>query len=81
MDLYGGTNSAVNSVAADATAFGHRDALWTIQFYASSSPFPSDGFTFLDSKYCRLLLNNALTDMLDMVDSLTSNTPAGWDIG
>jgi len=69
MDLYGGTNSVVNSVPVDATAFGKRDALWTIQFYASSSndkpPYPSSGFTFLN----------------DMVNTLTSNSPANWDIG
>lgn len=55
MDLYGGTNSVVNSVPVDATAFGKRDALWTIQFYASSSndkpPYPSSGFTFLNGKF------------------------------
>ena len=54
MELYGGQNSAVNAVAANATAFGHRNALWTIQFYASSPnyqpPYPSDGFTFLDGE-------------------------------
>ncbi|KAK2464781.1 hypothetical protein APHAL10511_003199 [Amanita phalloides] len=69
MDFYGGTNSAVNSIPTSAPAFGHRNALWTIQFYAYSSssqpPFPSDGFSFLDN----------------MVQSLTSNSPANWDIG
>ena len=69
MDFYGGTNSAVNAVATDATAFGHRDSLWTIQFYASSGspPFPSDGLTFLDSKKRGLSsLGNALTDVFQI---------------
>ncbi|KAK2464778.1 hypothetical protein APHAL10511_003196 [Amanita phalloides] len=69
MDLYGGTNSAVNSVPVDTTAFGRRNALWTIQLYASSSnrqpPYPSSGFTFLNN----------------MANSLTSNSPSDWDIG
>ena len=37
VELYGGANSAINKVAADATAFVHRSSLFTIQFYASSS--------------------------------------------
>ncbi|PFH46160.1 Glucooligosaccharide oxidase [Amanita thiersii Skay4041] len=69
MELYGGRNSAINSVAPDATAFGKRDALWTIQFYASSPnwapPYPSSGFTFLDN----------------MVNSIISNSPADWNYG
>ncbi|KAF8625309.1 hypothetical protein AX15_005440 [Amanita polypyramis BW_CC] len=69
MEFVGGQNSAVNAVAANATAFGHRNSLWTFQLYASSPsfqpPYPSDGFTFLD----------------DMVNSLTSNSPSDWDIG
>ena len=63
MDLYGGANSVVDSVPVDATAFGKRNAFWTIQFYASSSnsqpPFPSDGYKFLDGK-CRFLCMNTL---------------------
>jgi hypothetical protein len=55
MDLYGGANSVINSVAVDATAFGKRDAFWTIQFYASSPssqpPYPSSGYTFLNGKF------------------------------
>lgn len=37
IELYGGANSAINKVAADATAFVHRSSLFTIQLYASSS--------------------------------------------
>lgn len=56
LDLYGGTNSAINVIATHATAFAHRDSLWTLKFYASSgsAPFPTDGFTFVDSKKCGL---------------------------
>ena len=54
MELYGGKNSAINAVAQSATSFGRRNAMWTIQMYASSPtyqpPFPSYGFSFLDSK-------------------------------
>ncbi|KAF8633808.1 hypothetical protein AX15_001249 [Amanita polypyramis BW_CC] len=69
MDLYGGTNSFVNTVPEDATAFGNRDALWNFQFYASSPtfkpPYPSSGFSFLDN----------------MVKTITSNSPSNWQIG
>ncbi|KAG6895643.1 hypothetical protein C0992_000242 [Termitomyces sp. T32_za158] len=68
-ELYGGQNSAINSVSPDATAFAHRSSTFTIQFYASAPgnvpPFPSDGFTFLD----------------DMVQTLTRNSPTNWDYG
>jgi len=69
MELYGGKNSAINAVAQSATAFGRRNAMWTLQLYASSPtynpPFPGYGFLFLD----------------DMVNSITNNSPTGWDIG
>lgn len=64
-ELYGGSNSKINSVASDATAFAHRSAMNTFQFYASSSsyapPYPEDGFQFLDS----------------MVNTITSNQDLG----
>ncbi|KAG6898971.1 hypothetical protein C0993_002150, partial [Termitomyces sp. T159_Od127] len=60
-ELYGGKNSAINSVAPDATAFAHRSSLFTIQFYASAPgkapPFPSDGFTFLDACQINVIYN------------------------
>ncbi|KAG6829565.1 hypothetical protein H0H92_004112 [Tricholoma furcatifolium] len=69
VELYGGTNSAINAVAPDATAFAHRSSMYTIQFYASSPnyepPYPSYGFQFLD----------------DMVSCITSNEPEDWDYG
>ncbi|KAK2464790.1 hypothetical protein APHAL10511_003208 [Amanita phalloides] len=69
LELYGGKNSIINAVPQDATAFGRRNAMWTIQFYTSSPnyqpPFPDYGFSFLD----------------DMVHRITDNSPKGWDIG
>ncbi|KAF9474996.1 glucooligosaccharide oxidase [Pholiota conissans] len=69
VELYGGTNSAINNVASDATAFANRNSTWTIQFYTSAPngvpPFPSAGFTLLDG----------------MVNSIVNNSPAGWTYG
>ncbi|KAJ7155018.1 glucooligosaccharide oxidase [Mycena filopes] len=69
VELYGGSNSAINAVPLDSTAFAKRDTLFTIQFYASSPnlppPYPSAGFTFLDG----------------MVASILNNEPADWGYG
>ncbi|KAJ7042761.1 glucooligosaccharide oxidase [Mycena alexandri] len=69
VELYGGSNSKINAVPADETAFVHRSSMFTIQFYASSfnnaPPYPDFGFTFLD----------------DLVDGITSNSPKNWDYG
>ncbi|KAJ6469253.1 glucooligosaccharide oxidase [Mycena sanguinolenta] len=69
VELYGGTNSAINTVPLDSTAFAKRDTLFTIQFYASSSnsypPYPKDGFSFLDG----------------MVASIVNNSPSNWNYG
>ncbi|KAJ6450399.1 hypothetical protein C8R45DRAFT_1043533 [Mycena sanguinolenta] len=71
VELYGGSNSAINAVPLDSTAFAKRDTLFTIQFYASSQgnpalpPYPADGFSFLDG----------------MVSSIVSNSPANWSYG
>ncbi|KAF9460060.1 hypothetical protein BDZ94DRAFT_1324344 [Collybia nuda] len=69
VELWGGSNSAVNAVPSDATAFAHRSSLLTIQFYASAPgmqpPFPDYGLTFLDN----------------MVDSIISNSPTNWNYG
>ncbi|KAF8878831.1 hypothetical protein BD779DRAFT_1789126 [Infundibulicybe gibba] len=66
---YGGKNSAINTVAPDATAFAHRSSMFTIQFYASSEsglpPYPASGLSFMDG----------------MVNSITSNSPPNWDYG
>ena len=55
VELYGGKNSAINSVKPDATAFPHRDSLFTIQLYASKPKnavsFPHHGFSFVDGMF------------------------------
>ncbi|KAJ6551851.1 hypothetical protein B0H19DRAFT_1159199 [Mycena capillaripes] len=69
VELYGGSNSAINAVPLDSTAFAKRDTLFTIQLYASSSnsapPYPADGFAFMDG----------------MAASIVSNSPANWAYG
>ncbi|CAA7263467.1 unnamed protein product [Cyclocybe aegerita] len=69
VELYGGLNSAINNVPLNATAFAHRNSLWTIQFYTSAQggvpPFPKEGFTLLDG----------------MVNSIVNNSPKDWDYG
>ncbi|KAJ7272671.1 hypothetical protein B0H12DRAFT_1228680 [Mycena haematopus] len=71
VELYGGSNSAINAVPLDSTAFAKRDTLFTIQFYASSAnspptpPYPADGVSFLNG----------------MVSSIISNSPANWSYG
>ncbi|KJA13767.1 Glucooligosaccharide oxidase [Hypholoma sublateritium FD-334 SS-4] len=69
VELYGGTNSAINNVPRNATAFFNRDSIFTIQFYTSAPggvpPFPAAGFTLLDG----------------MVNSLINNSPSGWAYG
>lgn len=69
VELYGGSNSAVNAVPSDATAFVHRDSIFTWQLYASSPtmspPFPDSGFDFLD----------------DLVGNFTSAMPSDWKYG
>ncbi|KAJ7148091.1 glucooligosaccharide oxidase [Mycena crocata] len=66
--LFGGTNSAINSIPLDATAFAKRDTLLTMQFYASSkngAPYPAAGYTFVDG----------------MAASIVNNSPLNWNYG
>lgn len=69
LELYGGTNSAINAVPANATSFAHRSSTFTFQFYASSPgevpPYPQYGFTFLDNA----------------VKAVVSNSPPDWAYG
>jgi hypothetical protein len=69
IELYGGSNSAITSVPKDATSFAWRNALFNIQFYASSDnakpPYPDSGFTVING----------------MVDSITKNSPEGTVFG
>ncbi|KAF6741329.1 glucooligosaccharide oxidase [Ephemerocybe angulata] len=69
IELFGGSNSAINAVATEDTAFGHRNSLFAMQLYAyswdSNPPFPAVGFTFIDG----------------VADSIVKNSPANWDYG
>ncbi|EEB87939.1 hypothetical protein MPER_14494, partial [Moniliophthora perniciosa FA553] len=68
IELFGGKNSKINSVAVDSSAFGRRDSLLTMQLYASAgqaSGFPQDAFTFLDG----------------LVQTMTSAMPSDWNYG
>ncbi|KAI3618228.1 glucooligosaccharide oxidase [Moniliophthora roreri] len=69
VELFGGSNSKINSVAANDTSYARRDTLFTIQFYISmvnpQSAFPNGGFDFLDGA----------------VNSIVSRMPFNWDYG
>ncbi|EGG03680.1 uncharacterized protein MELLADRAFT_90017 [Melampsora larici-populina 98AG31] len=60
-ELWGGQNSAITSVAKDATAFAQRSILLSMHFYASSKdylpPFPDEGFSFIDEMVSALVGN------------------------
>ncbi|CAD6576014.1 MAG: hypothetical protein CYPHOPRED_005852 [Cyphobasidiales sp. Tagirdzhanova-0007] len=66
IELYGGSGSAINNVSRTSTAFVHRDSLFNVQFYASSSdyspPYPADGIGFVSG----------------MVNSLIDPMGASW---
>ncbi|TRM58218.1 hypothetical protein BD626DRAFT_512592 [Schizophyllum amplum] len=68
VELYGGSNSAINAVPADKTAFAHRDKLFNLQLYASAASlpsFPDAGFSFVDG----------------MANSIIQNEPVDWPYG
>lgn len=52
VEVWGGKNSAINSVPQDQTAFVHRGSTFTFQLYASSAkpPYPEEGFDFVDGE-------------------------------
>jgi len=76
IDLYGG---AISRVATDATAFAHRDAIFTFQLYASSGnsqpPYPSDGIQFVDNMLASID-SNPQAAYANYVDPTL--TPAQW---
>jgi hypothetical protein len=56
-ELWGGGNSAISSIPANATAYPHRAHLWTIQFYArSTDAWTASGTAFVNG------LVGAITD-------------------
>ncbi|KAJ7693419.1 FAD-binding domain-containing protein [Mycena rosella] len=49
-ELWGGGDSVISSLPANATAYPHRAHLWTIQFYArSTTSWPAQGTDFVNS--------------------------------
>ncbi|KAM0748147.1 Glucooligosaccharide oxidase [Meredithblackwellia eburnea MCA 4105] len=73
IDLYGGEGSAINNVPLTENSFGHRDKLFTIQFYASSenyqTPYPKGGLEFIEGAY------NSI--QIPMASKWNKNTPSG----
>ncbi|KAJ6626358.1 glucooligosaccharide oxidase [Mycena sp. CBHHK59/15] len=66
MGLYGGNSSAINAVPVDATAYAHRDSMFTMQVQVTQTPvFTEDGFSFVDG----------------VVSAITDNMPPDWDYG
>ncbi|KAF7289487.1 Glucooligosaccharide oxidase [Mycena chlorophos] len=69
VELYGGSNSAINAVPLNSTAFSKRDILFTLQLYASSAnyspPYPADGVSFVNGMY----------------NSIINASPANWSFG
>ncbi len=51
VDMYGGKNAYVPSIAKDATAYAHRDKLFLYEFYdrvGNGASYPSNGLGFLN---------------------------------
>ncbi|TFK37512.1 glucooligosaccharide oxidase [Crucibulum laeve] len=69
VELYGGSNSAINAIPLDSAAWAHRSSIFTFQLYASSGnrlpPYPSEGFQFVEG----------------MADSIVNNNPKNWGYG
>ena len=57
VELYGGSNSAINIRNNASSSFAYRDTKFTFQLYARNATgtrFPQDGFTFVDGNIlCR----------------------------
>ncbi|KAJ6478075.1 glucooligosaccharide oxidase [Mycena vitilis] len=64
--LYGGNASAINAVPVDATAYAHRDSMFTMQVQVTQTPVVTDdAFSFVHG----------------VVNNITGNTPPDWDYG
>ena len=50
LDCHGGKYSAISKVAANETSYGHRNAIFKMEFYdrVQSGAYPSNGFSFLN---------------------------------
>jgi hypothetical protein len=51
VDIHGGKNNAITSIASNATAYAHRDFLFMFNLYdrVDKGAYPADGFGFLQS--------------------------------
>ncbi|KAJ7648666.1 glucooligosaccharide oxidase [Mycena polygramma] len=64
--LYGGNGSAINAVPVDATAYAHRDSMFTMQIQVTQTPVVTeDAFSFVHG----------------VVNNITGNMPPDWDYG
>jgi hypothetical protein len=50
IDCHGGPNSAISKVAANATSYAHRGAIFKFELYDAvfGGSYPSNGFSFLN---------------------------------
>ncbi|KAI1097783.1 putative glucooligosaccharide oxidase [Jackrogersella minutella] len=48
LDIHGGKNSAVWKADSDLTSYVHRDKLYILQFYITTSGTPEEAFKFVD---------------------------------
>ncbi|KAJ6582397.1 glucooligosaccharide oxidase [Mycena capillaripes] len=66
MGLYGGNSSQINAVPVDATAYAHRDSMFTMQVQVTEVPVVTDeGFAFVEG----------------VVNTITDSMPPDWDYG
>lgn len=85
-DLYGGTGSMVSALAISATAYPHRNSLFTIQIYSTAPgqvpPYPQGGYSFVDgivgsiTKYQNKTVFKAYANYIDH----TLTKEQAWDL-
>ncbi|KAF8463457.1 hypothetical protein BDZ91DRAFT_306170 [Kalaharituber pfeilii] len=85
-DLYGGVGSQISAPASSATAYAHRDSLFTIQIYSIAPgqlpPYPQAGYPFVDgivdsiTKYQNQTVFKAYANYIDP----TLTKEQAWDL-
>lgn len=85
-DLYGGTGSMISAPPSSATAYAHRDSLFTIQIYSASPrsvpPYPQGGYAFVNgiadsiTEYQNKTVFKAYTNYIDP----TLTKEQAWDL-
>ncbi|KIY70559.1 Glucooligosaccharide oxidase [Cylindrobasidium torrendii FP15055 ss-10] len=65
VELYGGSNSAMNAIPVNNTSFAHRDTKFNLQIsgYNAAPPFPKEGYTFVQG----------------ITSSIIDNMPEDWN--